>query len=759
LSESDDEDIALRSVAMQNAQSILFARQRAEQELLEAKTTLERRTQELARSLLVMRATLDSTWDGILVTGDDGSIIGHNEIYEKMWRIPPEKVALQQHRSLLEFTSIQSSDAAGFVARVDAIYSTSLPESFDVLELSDGRVFERFSKRLFVDETAVGRVWSFRDITQRRKAEEALRDETRMLEILNQTGITIAAKLELQVLVQGITDAATQLSGAAFGAFFYNTTDERGDAFLLYTLSGAPRNAFAKFGQPRATALFGPTFNGEASIRCDDVLKDSRYGKSAPHYGMPQGHLPVRSYLAVPVVSRSGEVIGGLFFGHPEPSIFSERTERLVVGLAAQAAVSIDNARLYETAQKAVEERSKLLESERAARSEAERIGATKDEFLATLSHELRTPLSAILGWSHVLRHGVRNSEDLQKGLEAIERNARAQTRLIEDLLDMSRITSGKVRLDIQPVPPISFIEAAVETVRPAADAKEIRLEKMLDPTAGPVSGDSNRLQQVVWNLLSNAIKFTPKGGKVQVVLERVNSHIEISVADTGVGINAAFLGHVFDRFRQADHSTTRTYGGLGLGLSIVKHLVELHGGTVRAQSDGEGRGSTFAVHLPVTVVRRASGKEPRLHPTAASGLVSDFRPLDLTGITVLVVDDEPDARLLLERVLTECRAHVIVAENGEAALQAVETHRPHVLVTDIGMPQMDGYELLRRIRALGEAKGGKLPAIALTAFARSEDRTRALRVGFQVHVSKPVEPSEIVATVASLVGRTEVAD
>jgi len=339
VSESDDEDLALRSVAMQNAQSILFARQRAEQELLQAKKTLELRTQELARSLLVMRATLDSTWDGILVTGDDGSIIEHNEVYATMWRIPPEKVALKEHRSLLEFTSIQSCDPARFVQRVDGIYATSLPESFDVLELSDGRVFERFSKRLFVDETPVGRVWSFRDITLRRKAEEALRDETRMLELLNQTGITIAAKLDLEVLVQGITDAATQLSGAAFGAFFYNTTDERGDAFFLYTLSGAPRDAFARFGQPRATALFGPTFKGEAPIRCDDVLSDPRYGKSGPHYGMPRGHPPVRSYLAVPVVSRTNEVIGSLFCGHPEPRIFSERTERFVVGLAAQAAV------------------------------------------------------------------------------------------------------------------------------------------------------------------------------------------------------------------------------------------------------------------------------------------------------------------------------------------------------------------------------------------------------------------------------------
>jgi signal transduction histidine kinase len=272
-------------------------------------------------------------------------------------------------------------------------------------------------------------------------------------------------------------------------------------------------------------------------VRSDDITKDPRYGKMAPHYGMPKGHLPVRSYLAVPVVSRSGEVLGGLFFGHPQPGVFTERSERLIVGIAAQASVAADNARLYEQAQRAAEERKHLLESERSARAAAERMSELKDDFLATLSHELRTPLSAILGWAQVLRRGVRSEADLLRGLDTIERNARMQTQLIEDLLDMSRIASGKVRLDIQPVDPVSFVEAAIETVGPAADAKGIRLEKLLDPAAGPISGDPSRLQQIVWNLLSNAIKFTPKGGKVQVVLERVNSHIEISVADTGIGI------------------------------------------------------------------------------------------------------------------------------------------------------------------------------------------------------------------------------
>jgi signal transduction histidine kinase/ActR/RegA family two-component response regulator len=752
---SADEEASLRSVAMQNAQAILLARRRAEQDLLGAKEALERKTQELAQSLSIMRATLDSTWDGILVTSDDGRVTGYNQKYVDMWRIPPATMTPGDHASLLAFTARQFADPEQFVTRVRAIYDAPARESFDLLELSDGRVLERFSKTLRVGDGSGGRVWSFRDITEQRKAEDALRDETRMLELLNRTGTTLAGNLDLHVLVQAITDAATQLSGARFGAFFYNTADERGDAFLLYTLSGAPRDAFAKFGQPRSTSLFGPTFRGDAVIRCHDVLADPRYGKLAPHHGMPSGHPAVRSYLAVPVTSRSGEPIGGLFFGHPDAGVFTERTERLVVGVAAQAGVAIDNARLYESASRAAEERRQLLDSERSARSEAERMSEMKDEFLATLSHELRTPLSAILGWSQVLRHGGDSGENLRKGLEAIERNARVQTKLIEDLLDMSRITSGKVRLDVQPVQPAAFVEAAIETVRHAADAKGIRLEKALDPLAGPICGDPGRLQQVIWNLLSNAIKFTPRGGRVHVHVQRAESQVEIAVTDTGIGIDTAFLELVFDRFRQADHSTTRRYGGLGLGLSIVKHLVELHGGTVRAQSAGADRGATFSLRLPVVAVHRASDDDLRFESTHSNALPVDFKPLDLSGVTVLIVDDEPDARLLLERVLSDCNADVLVAATGETALPVIEQRRPHVLVSDIGMPGMDGYELLRRVRALGEARGGRLPAIALTAFARSEDRTRALRAGFQVHVSKPVEPSELVATVASIVGRT----
>lgn len=591
-----------------------------------------------------------------------------------------------------------------------------------------------------------------RDITVRRKAEAILREEAAALTLLSETKAILSATLDLDQLLQVITDSATRLSGAQFGAFFYNVTDQNGDAYLLYTLSGAPREAFENFGHPRATPLFGPTFNGEKPIRIANVLEDPRYGQMAPHFGMPKGHLPVRSYLAVPVTSHDGQVIGGLFFGHSEVGVFSERTERIVAGIASQAALAIDNARLYNEVKRAAQERTELLEAERAARNEAERMNLMKDEFLATLSHELRTPLNAILGWAQLLGMGETSDDELREGLEVIERNARTQTQLIEDLLDMSRIISGKIRLDVQSTDLASVVEAAIGSIRPTADAKGIRLRTILDPMAGPVAGDPTRLQQVVWNLLSNAIKFTPKGGKVDVMLERVNSHLEITVHDSGVGIKAEFLPLVFERFRQADASTTRSYGGLGLGLSIVKSLVELHGGLVRAKSPGEGQGATFIVNLPLAPLR---SDEVRQHPTSPGATSVDCETLHLEGICVLVVDDEHDARKLIQRVLTECRAKVFTAANANEGLAMLKQHKPDVLISDIGMPETDGYEFLRHVRRLLPEKGGKVPAIALTAFARSEDRTRAMMAGYQIHIAKPIETQELLATVASLAGRT----
>jgi len=400
-------------------------------------------------------------------------------------------------------------------------------------------------------------------------------------------------------------------------------------------------------------------------------------------------------------------------------------------------------------------ERASLLASERAARSLAEHANRMKDEFLATLSHELRTPLNAILGWSNLLRHNGGSAADIEQGLDVIERNARIQTKLIEDLLDMSRIVAGKLRLEVQQMMAIGFVEQALLTIGPTAEAKGISITQDLDVNAGPIYGDPQRLQQVVWNLLTNAIKFTPRGGTVHVSLSRVDANVEIAVTDSGQGIAPEFLGSVFDRFRQADASITRRHGGLGIGLSIVKQLVELHGGTVEATSAGDGKGATFIARLPIATGQMRH--ESPIQPVAPS--VRDEPPsridINLSGLKILVVDDQPDATNLVSRVLTECGATVIPATSAESALAAVQEEKPDVLLSDIGMPGVDGYELLRQIRLLPPEQGGRVPAIALTAFARSEDRTRSLLAGYLVHVSKPVEPRELVATVASLVGRT----
>jgi PAS domain S-box-containing protein len=883
---------------------------------------------------------------------------------------------------------------------------------------------------------------------ERKHVEEGLREQAEIIETVNRVGQVVAGELELHKLVQSVTDAATELSDAHFGAFFYNVLDERGASYTLYTLSGVPREAFSHFPMPRATDLFGPTFRGEGTVCIDDVKRDPRYGKNSPYYGMPEGHLPVVSYLAVPVVSRSGEVLGGLFFGHPEAGVFNDRKARIVEGLASQAAVAMDNARLFEAvsreranakaseeqyrflaesipqivwtadaagksdyfnqrwyeytglprgeqhaaelgAQEAVhaDDRAAVLEAWRRAAEtgepyevelrlrrgsdgsyrwhlarslplrdaggrvvkwfgtstdiddrrraedaqrflaeasevlvssldyeatlkriaglvvprladwcavdmvtdertlrrlavahedptkvelaleverrypqtladregvakvirtgesemypnipeemmalvardaehlkilrelglrsamivplnvqgrargaitfvsaesgrhyaesdlgfaqdlarraalavenarlyrEAQEVNRLKDEFLATLSHELRTPLTAVLGWTRLLGTGQLDEATARRALETIERNALSQVQLIDDILDVSRVIRGKLRLNVRATDLVPVIEAAVDSVRPAAEAKGIRLQVILDPQAGHISGDPDRLQQVVWNLLSNAIKFTPKEGRVQVVLSRINSHLEVTVSDTGQGIPEEFLPYVFDRFRQADPTPTRAHGGLGLGLAIVRHLVELHGGGVRAESAGAGQGSTFRVLLPLLATARAESAPPGESREAQRERVSSYFaglecPPELDGVRVLLVEDDADSRELLVMVLEHCRAEVVAAPGSEEALRALEGWRPDVIISDIEMPGEDGYTFIRRLRALPAGRGGDTPAAALTADARAEDRMRALVAGFQLHVPKPVEPAELVTVVASLAGR-----
>ena len=400
------------------------------------------------------------------------------------------------------------------------------------------------------------------------------------------------------------------------------------------------------------------------------------------------------------------------------------------------------------------EERAQLLVREQLARQDVERASRLKDEFLATLSHELRTPLNAIVGYSRMLRSGMVETSKQPRALETIDRSATALTQIVEDVLNVSRIISGKLRLNIQPIDLPTLVQTAVEIVRPAADAKHVRVEVTLDPEAARISGDADRLQQVVWNLLSNAVKFTPPGGRIQVGVERANGHMEIVVSDTGIGIKPEFLPYMFERFRQADSGMARQHGGLGLGLAIARHLVELHGGTIRAASAGEGQGATFNVRLPVM------GVEPESVLAERRVLATDTTRADapshssLEGIHVLAVDDDRDALTLVDEILESAGARVTTANSGAQVLELIERLRPDVLVADIGMPGMDGFEMIGRIRDLSDQAASDVPAIALTAYARSEDRVKALEKGFQLHLAKPIDPAELIATVAALAKR-----
>jgi CheY-like chemotaxis protein/nitrogen-specific signal transduction histidine kinase len=397
----------------------------------------------------------------------------------------------------------------------------------------------------------------------------------------------------------------------------------------------------------------------------------------------------------------------------------------------------------------AAEERAK--ENLTRAIQRAEDASSLKDEFLATVSHELRTPLMAVLGWTHLLRSNNLDDAGKERALETIERNARSQQQLIEDLLDVSRIITGKLRLEVRSINPAAFIAAAVESVRPAADAKDVRLEINSNADIGSISGDSSRLQQVVWNLLSNAIKFTPRGGKVKLTLDRTRSHVRIAVQDSGQGISPDFLPYVFERFRQADMKTTRAHGGLGLGLAIVRQIVELHGGTVKVTSEGENKGSTFEVKLPVLPVYQNAQTTGLVQTTDLASEVPVEGSDDLAGLKILVVDDEADTCELLRALLTRCGAEVAAARSAAEAFELFRQVQPDVVVSDIGMPGEDGYELMRRLRALPNDQGGNVPAVALTAYARVEDRMKALKAGYQMHVAKPIELGELVAIVASL--------
>jgi signal transduction histidine kinase/ActR/RegA family two-component response regulator len=483
---------------------------------------------------------------------------------------------------------------------------------------------------------------------------------------------------------------------------------------------------------------------GEVALRplSSELLATPKQTPSNNESGQAETYLEGLTFMFVPLKAK--DTIRGLLLVGPFDPLgsASDLNQELMEGIANQLAVAVENARLYEAAQK--------------ARQQAEASNQAKDDFLALISHELRTPLNAILGWTSALLNKAVDDELRQRALETIERSARTQAQLIEDLLDMARAVSGKLKLEVRPVDLGDVINAALDVMRPAAEAKSIDLQMHLHAKDDIITGDPDRLQQVIWNLLSNAIKFTPNGGKVQIKLERADPYIQITVHDNGKGIAREFLPFVFDRFRQADGSSTRRHGGLGLGLALVRQLVELHGGTVQAQSAGENQGATFIVMLPVRAVRMNTAGDTQ-EMLALKGIKTDKRML-LAGLTILVVDDELDARELVTAVLEQYGADVMSVGSAAEALGLLKKvkppERPDVLVSDIAMPGEDGFALIRQIREMPATQGGNIPAVAVTAFGRSSDRVRALAAGFQMHVPKPVEPAELALVIANLARR-----
>jgi signal transduction histidine kinase/DNA-binding response OmpR family regulator len=537
---------------------------------------------------------------------------------------------------------------------------------------------------------------------------------------IQRIGRLLNSQLDLQTIVQTLTDEAVKLCGAQFGAFFYNKVDSKGESYTLYALAGAPRESFAAFPLPRNTALFAPTFAGDGMVRVDDVLRDPRYGKSGPHFGMPRGHLPVRSYLAAPVVSRSGNVLGGLFFGHAQPGVFGERSERLLSALAAQAAIAIDNAQLYER--------------EQAARAQAESASRAKDDFLAMLGHELRNPMAPIVTALEVMEmrpDGARYPER-----DVIRRQVAHVVRLVDDLLDVSRFTRGKVDLIREIVEIGQVVTKAVEIANPAIEERGHQLVLQIPASGLKVHGDVVRLAQVVSNLLTNAAKFTDRGGRIEIEAAREGASVSLRVRDNGIGMHPDVLPTIFDSFMQAPQSLERSQGGLGLGLAIVRSLVHLHGGTVSAHSPGLGHGAEFVVQLPLA-------PEGLIRSAGSSGATASPEALTRAApLRILVVDDNLDASRLLADALSMIGHKTLVVADGQAALSAGMAFEPDVVLLDLGLPEMDGYEVARRMRGL--AGGDRMQLVAITGYGLPADRKKTQAAGFDDHLVKPVRIEDV---------------
>ncbi len=701
--------------------------------------TLAMRAAETLRArTALLNAISDSTGDVIFAKDRAGRMRYANAAALALIGKPAPDVL---GKTDLEFLGERSA-ALGVMENDRRIMESGAPEDVEEsVPLPDGtRRIWSSRKRPDRDEagSVIGLFGVSRDITEQKRASERAR---RLYEV----AAALAEAVTPEDVARVTVDQGILAVGATAGSLAFVTAE--GAHLELAGWVGYLPEAIAGW---RRLPVDAPVPLAETIRTGQPVYIQSPEDRQARYpalgsFSAAQGTL---SSACIPLLA-GGQCVGalGLSFDRPGASASAEDRE-LLLSLGRQCAQALERARLFEAEQR--------------ARVEAEHAGRMKDEFLTTLSHELRTPLNAILGWATMLSSRPADEEQVLHGLAAIQRNARAQTQIIGDLLDMSAIVSGKVRLDIQRTDLADVLQAATDSIRPAAEAKGIRLRTVLDSDTGPVRGDPSRLQQVFWNLLTNAVKFTARGGQVEMVLQRVHSHLEVTVADTGEGIPAEFIHHVFDRFRQADATITRRHGGLGLGLALVKQLTELHGGTVSVASRGAGQGSTFTVRLPLSIAHEsqtpAAGETAPLQQEARTMNQSEHQRLE--GLKIVVVDDEPDARELLDEMLTESGAIVRTAGSAAAALATLDAEWPDVLVSDIGMPVEDGYSLVTKVRALELTDGGRGPriaALALTAYARPEDRVSALRSGFDMHVAKPFDPDELLAVIASLARRTSV--
>ena len=684
---------------------------------------------------LRLAAIVESSDDAIVSKDLTGIVRSWNSAAERMFGFKADEIIGKSIRAIIPADRQHEEDRV-----LSAIAAGNRVEHFETVRVTRSGTFIPISLTVSPIRDASGKVIGAskiaRDISDRKKAEAHAERIARRDAFLAQVTLTLTRTLDYD---QAMTELATLAVPTIADYCAIDVVDEHGELVRLAVAHVQPEKAQlatelrARYGDSEsrwsAKSVLRTGTSGFVPEVTDEMIEAIAQGNSGRANQIRS--LGLVSYMCVPMATH-GRTLGTLTLANAESDRHFARDDlALAEDIASRAALAVENSQSY---------------------SQLQQANRLKDEFLATLSHELRTPLNAVLGYARMLRSGAIRADRTPQALDVIERNARSLTQIVEDVLDVSRIISGKARLDTQPTDVAQVVKDAMATVMPAADAKGIRIGSHIDCHVGPVWGDAGRLQQVVWNLLSNAVKFTPRDGSVHVHLSAVDLQAEIAITDSGIGFSADFLPHLFERFRQAESGPARQYGGLGLGLAIARHIVEMHGGTIEASSDGPAKGATFRVRLPL--INADGVGNAAAAPAKPQGASGDTRKQELAGVLVMAVDDDPDALQLVREILESSGAHVITVVSGEAALQQLETERPQVLLSDLSMPNMDGFELIRKIRHLSDEALRRIPAAALTAFASTGDRAKSRRSGFEVHLAKPINPDDLIAAVSELAGR-----